>query len=81
MKEKNYELHHHGNGMEGGRMKVYITLLKARGDIKSITGVYKTKKEAQKAIKMPAGYVASGICHEVVEEYKVTERGIEHDQV
>ncbi len=56
-------------------MKVYITLLKARGDIKSITGVYKTKKEAQKAIKMPAGYVASGICHEVVEEYKVTERG------
>ena len=62
-------------------MKVYITLLKARGDIKSITGVYKTKKEAQKAIKMPAGYVASGICHEVVEEYKVTERGIEHEQV
>ena len=56
-------------------MKFYITILKSCDDIKSITGVYKTKKEAQKAIKTPAGYVASGICYEVVEEYEVKEEG------
>ena len=54
-------------------MKVYITLLMAHGNIYQITGVYKTKKEAQKAIKIPKGYVSSGICNEIIEEHEVKE--------
>jgi hypothetical protein len=60
-------------GRKGGRrMKVYITLLK-HGEHQQITGVYKTKRAAQKAIAIPAGYFASGLCHEIIEEHEVEE--------
>ena len=56
----------------GGQMKVYITLLK-HGEHQQITGVYKTKRAAQKAIAIPEGYFASGLCHEIIEEHEVEE--------
>ena len=54
-------------------MKVYITLLVSYGERQQITGVYKTKKAAQKAIAIPAGYQASGLCHEIIEEHELKE--------
>ena len=49
---------------------VYITLLKGGGTEK-ITGVYSNKKAASKAIAIPPGYVASGICYETIEKHEL----------